>query len=137
VEVSRILIDTSAYAAHLTNHPEIKEELQRASEVFVSVVVLSELRAGFLKGSKRARNETILREFLSSPRVRILDMDEGTSEWYAAIHDHLRREGPPIPANDVWIAASAAQNGLKLLTTDDQFKKVPHVLLAYFEPPAP
>jgi len=77
VEVSRILIDTSAYAAHLSNHPEIKEELQRASEVCVSVVVLSELRAGFLKGSKRARNETLLREFLSSPRVRNLDMDEG------------------------------------------------------------
>jgi len=105
--------------------------------VFVSVVVLGELRAGFLKGSKRARNESILREFLSSPRVRTLDVDEGTSEWYAAIHDHLRREGTPIPANDLWIAASTAQHGLKLVTTDEHFKQVPHVLVAYFEPLGP
>jgi hypothetical protein len=47
---------------------------------------------------------------------------------------HLRRKGTPIPTNELWIAASAAQHGLMLLTLDHHFKEVPQILLEYFEP---
>jgi predicted nucleic acid-binding protein len=40
----------------------------------------------------------------------------------------------PIPANDVWIAASAARHGLVLMTLGGHFKSVPHVLVEYLEP---
>ena len=50
--MSRILVDTSAYVAHLRDHPEVKAAIQRASEVCLSVVSIGELRAGFLKGGR-------------------------------------------------------------------------------------
>jgi len=46
----------------------------------------------------------------------------------------LERQGTPIPANDLWIAASAAQHGLVLMTLDSHFKNVPQVLVEYLGP---
>ncbi len=133
--MSRFLIDTSAYIAHLLDHPPVKEVLRRAERVFVSPIVLGELRAGFLKGSKAEHNKRSLADFLGSPRVQTLVVDDETAERYALIHDFLRRRGKPIPVNDIWIAASAAQHGLRLVTTDGHFKEIPQVLVELIEPP--
>ncbi len=43
---------------------------------------------------------------------------------YAAIKDYLRREGTPIPTNDLWIAASTLQHGLILATRDEHFDAI-------------
>ena len=75
-----------------------------------------------------------MREFLESPRVAILSLDEETAERYAAIRDYLRQQGRPIPVNDLWIAASAAQHGLRLLTLDDHFNSLPQVLVEFLNP---
>lgn len=132
--MSRILVDTSAYAAHLRDHPGVREAIGQASVVCISVVSIGELRAGFLKGSKRKRNEELLRRFITAPRARVLNVDEETTDRYAAIHNYLRREGTPIPVNDLWIAATAAQHGLRLLTLDAHFLRVPHVIVDLVEP---
>jgi tRNA(fMet)-specific endonuclease VapC len=130
VVVNRILLDTSAYSALMRGDARVVEALREADEVCVTPVILGELRAGFLAGSRRKANETILREFLDSPRVRVIPMDEGTSERYAVILCALRRAGTPIPTNDLWISASAMQHGLKVLTTDAHFQKVQQIVLA-------
>lgn len=127
--MSRILIDTSAYGAHLRDHPEVKAAIQRASEVCLSVVSIGELRVGFLKGGRTRTNEELLRRFLASPRARTLSVDEETAVRYAAIQDYVRKQGTPIPVNDMWIAATAAQHGLRLLTLDDHFLRVPQVIV--------
>lgn len=134
--MSRLLLDASAYVVHLRDHAPAREALRAAEEIFMSPIVLGELRAGYLKGSRAADNESVLRDFLSSPRVRTVVVDEGTSDRYAMIHDFLRRRGTPIPVNDLWIAASAAQHGLRLLTTDPHFKDIPYVLVEWIAPPA-
>ena len=109
--MSRILVDTSAYAAYLRDHSEVKAAIQRASEVGLSVISIGELRAGFLKGSRPRRNEEILRRFLASPRARALAVDEETADRYAVIHNYLRKQGKPVPSNDLWIAATASRRG--------------------------
>jgi tRNA(fMet)-specific endonuclease VapC len=115
-------------------HPEVGRALREAEEVCLTVIVLGELRAGFLRGSRVRRNEEQLRDFLSQPRVRVLDLDQETSERYAVIRNDLRRRGTPVAANDLWIAASAFQHGLRVLTTDGDFKLIPQVLVHHFEP---
>lgn len=105
-----------------------------ASEVFLTPVVIGELLFGFLGGGHEPQNRTLLREFVESPRVAVLLIDEETAERYALIRDYLREQGRPVPANDLWIAASAAQHGLRLFTLDDHFKRVPQVLVEYLEP---
>jgi tRNA(fMet)-specific endonuclease VapC len=135
VEVTRILLDTSAYSAMRRGDPELKEMLAQAAEVVVTPVVLGELLCGFKKGAREKENHRLLREFLESPRVRMLALDAETAERYAAIWNYLRCEGKPIPVNDLWIAASAAQHGLRLATADEHFERVPHVLVDWLETP--
>jgi tRNA(fMet)-specific endonuclease VapC len=134
--MTRALLDTSAYSALMRGHPEVKEALGEADEVFMSVIVLGELRAGFRQGSRTRRNETILREFLAEPRVQVAGVDEETSMRYAIIHGDLRRRGTPVSVNDLWIAATASQHGLRILTTDGDFRRIPQVIVDYVEPEA-
>jgi len=128
----RLLVDTSAYSAFMRGHGATKVALQEADEIFVNSIVLGELRAGFMKGRRRRRNEDELNRFLGSPRVKLLDVTEETAERYAIILNSLWQAGTPIPTNDIWIAASAMEYGLELLTTDEHYQKVPQVIVNYF-----
>ena len=89
--------------------------------------------AGFLMGRNEKRNRAILKDFPSSPRAIIAEIDEETSERYAVIVQSLRMKGKPIPTNDLWVAASAMQHGLKILTTDKHYLEVPQIITEYFE----
>ena len=129
-----MLLDTSAYSAMRRGDERLLLPVQQASEAFLTPVVIGELLFGFMGGAQAPQNRSRLREFIDSPRVAVLPLDEETAERYASIRDYLRQEGKPIPVNDLWIAASAAQHGLRLLTLDDHFKRVPHVLVEYFDP---
>jgi predicted nucleic acid-binding protein len=132
--MSRLLLDTSAYSAMRRGDERLLAPVQEASGVFVTPVVIGELLYGFAGGGLERQNRERLREFLDSERIDVLSVDEETAERYAVIRDHLRRQGIPIPANDLWIAASAAQHGLVLMTLDSHFKNVPQVLVEYLEP---
>ncbi|MDO9288338.1 MAG: type II toxin-antitoxin system VapC family toxin [Thermodesulfovibrionales bacterium] len=96
-------------------------------------LILGELLAGFIMGKSEKKNRAILEEFLSSPRVKVIDIDEETSERYAVIINHLRKEGAPIPTNDLWISASAMQHGLEVVTTDSHYLKVQQIITEYYQ----
>lgn len=132
--MSRLLLDTTAYSAMRRGDERLLEPVREASEIFLTSVVIGELVYGFIGGKLEERNRRLLREFVESDRVRVLSVDEETAERYAVIRDYLRRKRVPIPTNDLWISASAAQHGLKLLSLDKHFKDVPQVLLEYFAP---
>lgn len=116
----------------MAGHPAVTRALQLADAIVLTPIVLGELRAGFLRGRSRKKNEEELRAFLASPRVDVVDLTEATAERYAAILDFLWKSGVPIPTNDIWIAASAMQHGLKVLTTDAHYTKVPHIVSECF-----
>jgi predicted nucleic acid-binding protein len=50
-------------------------------------------------------------------------MDDETAERYAVILNSLWTAATPIPTHDMWIAASAMQYGLTVVTTDAHFLK--------------
>jgi tRNA(fMet)-specific endonuclease VapC len=132
--VSRIFLDTSAYSAFKRGHPQLRHRIREASQIRFNPVVLGELRVGFLQGTRLRENLAELEQFLASPRVALVAVDEETAERYGVIFDPLRRAGTPIPTNDVWIAASAMQYGSILLTTDPHFRLVSQVVVEIFEP---
>jgi tRNA(fMet)-specific endonuclease VapC len=132
--LKRILVDTSGYSALLRDHPGFKHLIQEADQIFVTPIVLGELRAGFAHGKRRRKNEEELGLFLGSSRVQVLAIDEETAERYAVIVASLRSAGTPIPTNDIWIAASAMQHGLPVVTTDRHFEKVTQIFVVGLDP---
>ena len=55
MEKNRIMLDTSAYTAFLMGNSEIKLSIQQAEEVFLNLITLGELIAGFLMGKNEKR----------------------------------------------------------------------------------
>ena len=125
----RILLDTSAYSWFMRGNQKVKEALQSADSIAVNPIVLGELQAGFQHGRHVEKNRNTFKQFMASPRVHVVPMDEETAERYAVILNALWTIGRPIPTNDLWIAASAMQYGLTILTTDAHFKQVAQVLV--------
>ena len=132
--MTRFLLDSSAYIAFKKSHPAILEILSQADEIILNTIVLGELRAGFMQGTKRDTNERELQSFLDSPRVSVIGVNEETADRYAVIRTALRKAGTPISTNDIWIAATAMQHGLPILTLDTDFRKIPQVIVHHFSP---
>ena len=127
-----LLVDTSAYSEFLRGGEEVGEAIRSADLLCLSPVIVGELLAGFRKGDRQRKNESELKRFLASPRVDIVDIDFETAERYSLIWLALQKAGTPIPTNDLWIAATAMQHGLRLITLDRHFLKVPQVIVEFF-----
>jgi len=127
--MKKILVDTNAYAAFKRNDPVALEVMRSSEYIGVNTVVLGELYSGFKGGSRENRNRKELAQFLDSPRVETVMIDEETAEFYAKIFWDLKRKGEPVPSNDMWVAASAMRHGLALFTFDDHFKNIDGLLL--------
>lgn len=132
--MSRLLLDTSAYSAFVKGEAEAVAAVQGADAIFLNPIIVAELLAGFGGGRRRAENESGLERFLESPRSVLVDVDRETAVRYAFILNSLRAAGTPIPTNDIWIAASAMQHGLDLLTADEHFAKVAQVVVRPIRP---
>jgi len=120
----RLLIDTNIYSYALKGDGDVVNVLRKAEEIGFSVISIGELLSGFKGGGREQKNREELETFLDSPRVVVYSVNEDTSEFYAEILHNLRKIGKPVPTNDIWIAAVAFQNGLKLFTKDTHFKTI-------------
>jgi tRNA(fMet)-specific endonuclease VapC len=123
----RILVDSNRYQDFCEGEPQAVHVIRRAAEIMIPFIVLGELRAGFACGTRSYKNEQTLTRFLNSPRVKQLFADEDTTHQYARLFKQLRKQGKPIPTNDLWIAALALQHDLLLFTRDNHFDHLPQL----------
>ena len=123
----RVLLDTNAYSALARGDDAVLDAISEADVVYVSVVVLGELYAGFKSGSREAANREALLRLLERPTVRTLSLTPDTAEVYASVKHALKQAGTPIPTNDVWICAHALEVGAVVITDDAHFSQVPGV----------
>jgi len=123
----RLALDTNRYTDFSRGEASIVKTLELADEVWLPFIVLGELRAGFAVGTQGPHNEAVLRRFLMKPGVGVLFGDEQTTHHYAALYQQLRKQGTPIPTNDMWIAALALQHSLNLCDRDADFDALPQL----------
>jgi len=125
----RIAIDTNRYTDLCRGEPEVIARVEQAGRVMMPLIVVAELRAGFAVGRRGAENESVLQRFLAEPGVEVLYAGAATTHHYAGLYAQLRRQGTPVPTNDLWIAALAIEHQLALLTRDQHFVSIPQLRL--------
>ena len=124
----RVALDTNRYVDLCKGLAGTVALLEEAETVALPFVVLGELRAGFAHGRRQAENERILRRFMLKTGVRVLFADDQTTYHYASIFGQLRKQGTPIPTNDMWLAALVLQHNLVLHARDKHFDHLPQVV---------
>jgi tRNA(fMet)-specific endonuclease VapC len=128
----KILLDTSAYVEFKRNNVELVEMIVAADLILFSAVVLGELLFGFRSGSRFKKNLDELNGFLENDAVEIVSIGKISADRYSRIATQLRRQGTPIPTNDIWIAAQTMEHGAELVTTDSHFAKISGLVYARF-----
>jgi tRNA(fMet)-specific endonuclease VapC len=125
-----VLLDTNVLVDFFTGDPDTVEAFRRSKTLALNTIVLGEVLAGFAAVRRPEANRRLLSRFMASPRVKLLPLDRETAEHYSEIYSRLRHAGTPIPSNDMWIAASALEHGLVLLTRDGHFREIAGLLTA-------
>lgn len=128
----KVLLDTSAYVRLLKGVPDLIDAVKEAETVLMSPVVLGELMFGFRKGTKLSENMNELNEFLAQDTVQRIPLGETTADRYSRISVQLKRQGTPIPTNDIWIAAQAMEHGAELLSADRHFEQISGLVCSAF-----
>ena len=124
----KVALDTNRYVDLCKGVVETVTLLEEAEDVVLPFVVLGELRAGFALGRRQVENERTLRRFLLKDEVHVLFADDQTTHHYAAVFRQLRKQGTPIPTNDMWLAALVLQHNLVLHARDKHFDHLPQVV---------
>jgi tRNA(fMet)-specific endonuclease VapC len=127
--MKKVLLDTNAYSKLLTGDEQIFDILGKAEVVFLPVVVIGELLAGFKGGTRESKNRKFLESFLKKPTVEIINITTETAEIYSELYNQLKKAGTPVPMNDIWIAASAIESGSVIVSFDRHFSKIAGVRL--------
>ncbi len=125
MEMKKIILDTSAYIDFFGGNRKILSALSFAETVYVPAIVLGELYSGFDLTARGVKKRNELAEFLRKPTVEIVPITDETAEFYGKVISDLKRNGTPIPINDVWIAANTFETGSVLVTYDRHFNKIP------------
>ena len=81
-----------------------------------------ELHYGALRAERREAQLAVIRDFLQT--ATLLLPDRSISERYGEVKAELAEAGRLIPDNDIWIAATARQFDLPLVTRDGHFSAV-------------
>lgn len=122
---SSVLLDTNAAIRILNRSREITLALEDYDRVHLPLVALGELEYGARKSRNRQGNFEAISMLLEE--VELIYPDRATAAAYGELHAALRAKGRPIPQNDIWIAATALQHELPLLTRDAHFRFVDHL----------
>ncbi|MGB5156402.1 type II toxin-antitoxin system VapC family toxin [Desulfobacterium sp. N47] len=131
----KLLLDTNGYVGFKMGNSEIVEYLVQAENIFISPIVLGELMFGFLNGNRFQENMIELKRFINHEAVEEIQIGDVTADRYSRIAMQLKRQGTPIPSNDIWIAAQTMEYGAELVTMDRHFEKITGLVYRYFSFP--
>ncbi|WP_161541551.1 type II toxin-antitoxin system VapC family toxin [Rhodothermus marinus] len=118
----RYLLDTNIVIALLAGEGSVVQSIIEAREIFIPVIVLGELYYGAYRSTRAEENVAKIDRLAAASTILLCDVY--TARWYGIVKDNLRRQGTPIPENDIWIAALARQHRLALVSRDRHFEHV-------------
>jgi len=104
---------------------DLRKRLAGNHQVFLSIFVEGEYRAGLPDTARGRMANRVLEEFISLSNVFQSVPETSVAKRYGEILRNLQAKGSPIPTNDIWIAAHAMDINATLVTSDLHFKAIP------------
>ena len=96
------------------------------SQIGISSITLSELLHGVSKSSKPEQNQMALTQFVAP--LEILSYGDEAAQYYGDLRAHLEKQGTPIGALDMLIAAHALSIACTLVTNNEnEFIRIPNL----------
>lgn len=108
--------------------PHVIERFKQTelSEISISAITLSELLYGVSKSLNPAQNQIALAQFLSP--LEILPYGDDAAQYYGGLRSYLEKQGTPIGALDMLIAAHALSASCTLITNNErEFTRIPEL----------
>ncbi len=128
----RYMLDTNTASYIIKGEPRrVRDHLLRVSmaSICISTITEAELLFGVAQKPEAKRLPEVVNEFLL--HVEILPWDSEAAKTYAELRARCDREGTPLGAMDMLIAAHARAAAATLVTSDRSFYKLrPRVSLA-------
>lgn len=124
-EIRRFMLDTNVASYIIKGaNDAVQKRLENVpmASLCISAVTQAELLRGVAKKPDAKQLPMVVNEFLL--RVEILPWDSRAAEAYAALRTAIEKEGKPLGAMDMLIAAHAASSGAILVTNDKAFYNV-------------
>lgn len=118
----RLTVDTNAVIAYREGIYEVCKLIDEADVIILPVTVMGELLYGALNSGKTEYNEQIIKKFAAYSLI--MHIDEAVTTCYARVRFNLKKNGTPIPENDIWVAAACLELEVPLLSRDAHFKHV-------------
>lgn len=114
----RYMLDTNVCIQVIRERPEpLRARFNaNAAALCISVVALAELLYGAEKSARPEANRTNVEQFVA--RLEVLPFDTEAAAHYGDIRASLERQGTPIGAYDMMIAAHARAHGLVVVTNN-------------------
>ena len=112
----KYLLDTNICIAFLKNNLVIVEKIRTVNieNLLLCSPVKAELWYGACKSERVMANQLVLKEFFA--QFSSVPFDDKAVEYYGEIRAVLTKQGTPIGANDLMIAAIAKAHHLVLVT---------------------
>jgi len=129
-----LLFYTNVCISLIRSRPhQVRERFERALSggqvMSVSTITIFELWYGVPKSAKPATNKARVETFLVGP-FTILDFDADDAGVAGLLRAKLEKQGQPIGAYDLLIAAQGVRHGMTVVTNNlKEFKRVPGLSL--------
>lgn len=127
---NNILLDTNIVIEVFDGNKDIADKINKLPEFYITSIVLGELHIGVNRVTNKAKHLKKVNDFLKI--CTVLDVDSITAAYYGEIVAALYKKGKPLPINDVWIAATAIQHDLTLITRDKHFNEISNLKTKYW-----
>ncbi len=121
------LLDTNILIFLLRKDASIAKRVLQETQLYTSIIVLGELHYGAEHSTNVVEGLSDVNEIQQT--LAILIADSTTASIYGRIRHEQAKKGQMLPDNDLWIAATALQYGLTLVTRDHHFTWITDLIL--------
>jgi len=123
--VNTLVLDTNVLIRFLERGQDYSSLFSRFDRLLIPAIVNGEYRAGAdPETNSGQRKIAAIDALMSSPSVEFVPVSKRVSARYASVFMQLKKQGTPIPQNDIWIAATAIDCDATLCSADGHYKHV-------------